>query len=1163
MHRQAVAEPHGPATIMGTTAVNRRQGGRVVNSVQRRPRPRSRPAAGPLRPRLRRLWSRLYEPFTRIQRSRPTQRGPRGVDRARRWRASRRGMTAARIASFTGALVLIALVIRSIVVAIAHKPLAFPVDPDSGCDRIGFSCDVLTGTLLPILTLALASVVFLFFRLSYVHRPYVKKARQNPRELVQTAGSIIGEVVGRDQLCQAIIEDLLARDVRPPHVIIGGVGTGKTALLVRLTKLLADRRAVPVPVRLRDAQEELDFRALARERFLADADAALLSDAEGEKVWRQLCKDDRIVVLADGLEEALIDEKTNKERDTLIRLAIRRADDQRLPLVIASRPHDPLRRMEAAIIEMEPLSEEAALGYIQQDGLRENEHRLDWIVETADVAETPLYLQVTRELHLAELLERVSAGQDGEQLDTRSVDRAALRLRLLNTWMTALLRGRFRTGLALSRRDREATIEQLSALACVGLKQDRLYVRFEDLEPPPLRDRATATPAGEALQRAAAGIQVNRARWWAILREPQPPTLSEELGRRLEKLGSSFDIRLAAISGTQLGLVEAHGDGVRFPHSIMQAYLGSRFIDVAMADEPYRREALKEPGRELLIALVMLSRARAGAVPAHGVTRTGTMPESTELERLRDVLREAAATRNDVKALDLYAAALEIDSAGKAPVHDTIAAELEKRWPDMRARDPRTFEEAKLNLVRRFGGALRRIAAQGRADRAYPAKPAYARLCAIGRCEPSYPVRLAAAHAIGGGGDEAFDALQDTLGPPEEQKADHVRRRGLDRTLSKRRESARPMEEDHEEENRQWREEVMRAWLAPLLVGSVTERRREARANLEQWLRLVGKEAHGRADSLPISLEVALAQGFKYAANRRRRHPNARPGSQAYLAEQAREMLKGARFWFSRLTLIHALCMWSLPDGPGGPPPDHGRRSDPQALVEHWIALPDGEQQEHPFVVEARELTVQALKTRQPERFIWIDESGIIGRIGSRTVDSDVRQNHNLWIPPSTGWTALHTRAQQLVADVLLLLNLAERGERPVDRERRLQRADRNDLPPCLTGDRSPLDPRRTVEMAATSAPGSNCKDGCRFELCPYPPKGEQSYRVELSDSFCRRQQTLLGERWVGRRAAPWQAAPPRALRRFWEQMGQRALLFELDRDRGDDRSAGGQRRRR
>jgi hypothetical protein len=1134
-----------------------------VNSVRRRPRPRSgrRRTAGPLRIRLQRLWNGLREPFSRAQRSRQTRRGRSRVNRVQRWHPRRRAITATRTVSILGAIVLIALVIRAVFVVITRRPVGFPFDPDAGCERISFSCDVLTGIFLPLLTLALASLVFLSFRLSSVHRPYIKKARQTSRELVQTAGSIIGEVVGRDQLCQVIIEDLLSREARRPHIVMGGVGTGKTALLVQLTKLLAMRSAVPVPIRLRDAQDVLDFRKLARERFLAEADAALLSDAEGEKVWRQLSKEDRIVVLADGLEEALIDEKVNNERDTLIRLAIRRAENQGLPLVIASRPHDSLRWIEAAIIEMEPLSEEAALGYIQQDGSRDNEDRLDWIIETADVAETPLYLQITRELRRAELLGRVSGTDEGEQLDTRSVDRAALRLRLLDTWLNGLIRGRFRSGLALSRRDREATVEQLSALACMGLRNDSLHVRFDELAPPPgARPQAATGPSGTTEEQEAMATDETDAGPAPNPPKPPPPPspLSEELGRRLKQLRRPFDIRLAAIWGTELGLVEAHGDGVRFPHSIMQAYLGSRLIDVAMSDQGYRKAALKDPGRELLIALVMRSRVNAGTVPADDVTQGETTPQPHVSERWRKELLAAARDRSDVKALNLYAAALEIDSVSEAPAHETIANELQKRWPELRDRDIRTLEDAKLNLVRRFGGAARTIASKRRASRGYRARPAYAQLRAIGGCERSYPVLLAAAHAIGGGGDDAFEALADALPPPDQQWAERAGRRP-DREPAPGKKPAPPVEEQIAEENREWRQQVLHAWLAPLLVGSVNEQRQAAQDNLEDWLRLVGTDTQGGPRGLPIGLEAALAQGFKFAANRRRRHPDTSPQAQAYLAEQAREMLEKARFWFSRLTLIHALCLWSLPDGPGAPPAQP-RRTDPKAIVDQWMVLPAGGQ-EHPLVVEARRLTIWALETRQPERFIWIDESGIVGRVGSRPT-MDVRRKHNLWIPPSTGWTALHPRAQQLVADVLLLLNLAERGERPSDRNRHLERTNRDDLPPCLSGDRSPLDPTRTVEMAPASGLGSNCKDGCAFRLCPYPPKGEQPYRVGLSEAFCRRQQTLLDKGPVGRGAAPWQAALPSELKQFWHQMGQRAQSSELQRA-GGDRGAGGRGRRR
>ncbi len=71
------------------------------------------------------------------------------------------------------------------------------------------------------------------------------------------------------------------------------------------------------------------------------------------------------------------------------------------------------------IVDLEPLSEEAALEYIRGAGPKDDEQRLDWIVETADVAETPLYLQIARELHSIGLMKYVSSSRNGEWLDVR------------------------------------------------------------------------------------------------------------------------------------------------------------------------------------------------------------------------------------------------------------------------------------------------------------------------------------------------------------------------------------------------------------------------------------------------------------------------------------------------------------------------------------------------------------------------------------------------------------------------------------------------------------------------------------------------------------------------------------------------------------------------
>src|SRR6266704_3209657 len=87
--------------------------------------------------------------------------------------------------------------------------------------------------------------------------------------------------------------------------------------------------------------------------------------------------------------------------------------------------------------------------------------------------------------------------------------------------------------------------------------------------------------------------------------------------------------------------------------------------------------------------------------------------------------------------------------------------------------------------------------------------------------------------------------------------------------------------------------------------------------------RAPGPRRPGEED-LPISLEIALAQGFKYAANRRSPHPDDGREARMYLAEQALEMLKGSRFWFSQLTLIQALCLLNMSDSPRPASDKHG-----------------------------------------------------------------------------------------------------------------------------------------------------------------------------------------------------------------------------------------------
>lgn len=1070
---------------------------------------------------------------------RPRRRDRSGVDEPQTWRP---GLLVWAMSLLTGFAVLVSLawLTWSVYVIVRGGPSALPYDPDRMCASLGFTCGAVSNVLTSGLFLALASS-FLLQRLFGLLRWYRIKARTGSRELVPTAGAILDEVIGRDELCKVVMADLHERRTRP-HVVVGGVGAGKTAVLVRLTELLADKRAVPVPVRLRDATEALDFESLARERFLSEVNQRLISSAEGETIWRRLRKDGRIVVLADGLEEALVGTIAEQDRDNIIRAAIRKAHQQRLPLVIASRPHDPLRATEAAILRLEPLSYEAALAYIGGDDMSKDERRLAWIVETADVVEAPLYLQITRELHVKGLLDPSSGDRD-RVVDTRGVSRSQLRLALLGTWERALISGYLREDVPLNQAERIAAVEHLSALACAGLRRDRLEVEFKDLR---------------SEERISAAVQARLAR---IDGDAQ-----NEAGVR------NIDVRLAAAWAAQLELVELRGDSVRFQHSLIQAYLGSRLLDVALQDPAYCEQALKPPGpgRELLIAMVLRSRAvdgpgawrpgPAGQDPAvngpraaalAGVRRFRRKSSSASEDvqrRYVDALRQAAGRRDDDKVLDIYAAALEIDCGAPEPAHRAIAAEIKDQWPRIHAQDPKTLEEAKLTLVHRFGEAARRIDDRRQHGEESLGLPAYRQLYEIACVARVHPVQLAAAQEVGAGGATAYQEVSAVLTAPcpvcENERAER-----FDRTSLLERGSAADSSTA----------KIVSALVAPMLAGFVGatgsgrsgDLAKQAQADLDQWLRHVGR--YGRRpgeEDLDITLEIAVAQGFKYAANRRPAHANTRQETRMYLAERALEMLKGTEYWFSQLTLIQALCLLSLSDQPRQHADQH--RARPEAIVQHWLDVAGRESTDrnqptdvsaepHPLVREASQLAVLALKTGRPQRYLWIDESGVVGQVGSRRANGEGSyRRHRLWIPPSAGWTALNGRAQQLVADVLLLLNLADRGDQPQDSERRLKRSNRYDLPPCITRYRPALGPGLTIGTATSAAPGASCVDGCAFELCPYPPKGAQP-RVEMSEAFCRRQQTLLTRRSLSRGKAPWQEMRRAQLIQFWAEMADRA----------------------
>lgn len=1151
----------------------------------------------------------------------------RGTTRPKKWRRWISYTNVTRAIWVVAALALLAWAVQGLYIVITSTTTGFE---EWRQDSEGF--DAVMRFVGPVLGASIAATLFLFWWYRWTKRRYLAKARDDPHGLVLTAGPDTAEIVGREEIAQVIAERLRERDTRRPYLLVGGVGVGKTAVLVRLTELLAEQNAVPVPIRLRDATGDLDFERMARQRFAEEAPRGILARSKTDRVWQQLLADDKPVVIADGLEEALLGDGLQQNRDNIIRRAIERAHAEKLPLVIASRPHSPLESTPAAIVELEPLSEEEALRFVQARVPETDERRVDWIVETAEVTESPVYLQIARELHRHGALEHDRPDDDPQHMNTRSRDRGTLRLWLLQTWDEALCEGRLRKDVTLSRQERRDTLEVVSALACAGLLQDRLEVGFgelldTDVHPGPVR-RAQARAehlwtSGRGFDRYGRRGNVfsewHRQQIWDVLCR----RLGPEERRRLRR-GNMDQCRAAlariARNADKLGLVEGFERKVRFPHSIIQAYFGYRVLNHLgeRGAGELVEQALQPPGpsRELLIALVLLSRRRAATLraPRDGV-RAEVKSEIEELLRRSPVRGHSLAHRlctaarrrtDDSKALDLYTAAVEIESVEDAPrLLGDIVGEVRKRWTGFKG-DRRTLDDAKLRLLRQLGAALRSVSAR------IDTTPLYEDLVEIGITEPSYSIRLAAAQEFGTGGNAAFAVIRGRVGLNSDPVMEYNDRLGELKAwkrqeyerwaerMSRARAAGTPsrarserigrLQQDRRRLNQDYRrkrvdlfrEFVMRAWMIPMLLGSVDEAHRdEARERLTKWLRHLDPKATDGVPDLPLALEAALAQGFKYAANRRQRHPDAYPAGRADLIRQAETVLQQSRCWYAQLSLLQALCLWELPDSVGahergaharsGKDGRDGTREPSRTMggttairtVERWLSMAGTANSApghsgvngatprrllHPFVAEAADLVALALETGQPERFLWIDEKGVADNIGARTGNSEGYRKHNLWIPPSVGWSTLDARAQRLVADVLVMLNLIDRDGHPDEVEERMARVEQPGmpLPPCIRSDRGPLRPGLRAGISDPPTPGSTCLPDCKFQLCPYPPRGCVP-RGEIREPFCRQQQALLPgrvrrhlPRGLRRKTPHWVSMRVKELDGFWQQMAGR-----------------------
>jgi NACHT domain len=861
--------------------------------------------------------------------------------------------------------------------------VVFKPQSDRFCDHHKVGCSLTTGFLSTGVVVLAGYFVLFVWTIRKAQSYYVKLARETPDRLMDSPPRVrANDVVGREQLTRTLARESAFATNGAPIVVVGEAGSGKTTFLLKLTQHLAETGSVPVDVSLRAASLPLSIRRLAQDEFVRRIDPVVRAETDATRIWRKLCAQGAIVVLADGLDEVAV-ELPRRERDHVIRAALVSARNERVAVVVTTRPETVPFAAPASQFELAPLDEDEALEYLAKRvsiETSEDRERLREVVSAGQITHSPLYLNVIAALHrLKELPHDVSQPKE------------LLLVELLDSWVILLEKGKLRPEVEFESGQRKRIIEGLSA---VGY---------------------TMTLASSA--------------------ETKLSRLDDELKElRASRSGRDMETGLMIEGASQLELIDAlvleKDIGVRFNHAITQAYFTSRYLRL-QAETDARDRLLEAAGTEALEAVLMW----ASRSP-----------------------KTAAAT---AKALLTRAEQLDADSAliFRVGAHGlaTIGGsdDLAKRTADaIDGSWTRSTPRSRLAAVRRL---------DGRSDeRSY-------RILHMATRDPSYRVRWVAAQEIIAGGGEAYLALE--------------------------KEFAETLASAEAAQWSEWTEEATHdisvlAWMLPAIRGAADE---SVAATIDAQLKALTELV---PDGMPPGTEASLAQGFKMCALM---YPAA--GTSA----GARALLDRCGFWYSRIQLLHALCVSGIHN-------DAERRAAREQMQQ--AASND---HEHSFVREAARLSTKALKERDWRRYVWEDESSLIAQ--------------------SASMVAAETAV--LVADVALMLNLTEQGITKSEVEERKQRTyGRNELPYCLGTSRD-----RSEQLF------HGCDERCDFDLCPYPRSAELvQARGEFSQAFCEHQIDLLARRrgvripTKSKRPASWSRTSRAARRRFWEMMESRAL---------------------
>jgi hypothetical protein len=510
----------------------------------------------------------------------------------------------------------------------------FALHENSACDSHPFACNLSTEI---IGTGIVAGIGALFFvwKLRRIVRSFADVVREHSDSLlgVEKPSSLAGRE-RYDDLFTQLARDLLTEQASRVQtglpnesapvqgkLITAGAGAGKTTALVYLAEFLARHQVVPIPISLRGQAEPVNLVELARQQFCSSVVTRTAFGDQGDRVLARLRARGQVVILADGLDEAMPG-ASRSQRELALTAAIRDALESRVAVVATWRSPDLGRELPLSRIELPHLKARDAVQFLCGDPQADTP--LAATIRAAELGETPFYLSIAEPLVAAGVLDDWAGG-----------DMYGLRVALLDRYVDALCDGTVLPEAELlpdatrAGGDRSLVIEGMSALA-LGM-----------------------------LKRRSASVPLNSVQEWV-----------DDAASAADK---AVNVHGLVEGGRSLGLFELGDQETgQFTHSVMQSYLASRVIREGTVE--VRRAIEEAPTHELRTALVMAAawrRANEGAWDRQG------RGESIARELIR-----ASETTSDRSSLGLLATAAKIVVACDlgANYRDEIAGRAERSW---------------------------------------------------------------------------------------------------------------------------------------------------------------------------------------------------------------------------------------------------------------------------------------------------------------------------------------------------------------------------------------------------------------------------------------------------------------------------------------------------